>query len=220
MSFLQNIPYKEDFVIKDDLTFQTERQRITVTKYFCDSDIYDCYYLRANTKNCDNEILNQGYLYFYLDPLKLQSRFIGVGVGEKYRNFGIASLLISSWIQLCMDEGFINLETIPKQKKPFVLYLLKKYTFELNDLNTYQTSTKVVHICKKENDSRKCIMFENKQEERRFQDSNIMRTDNYNIVTRGEDIQILDSVVLGSSYFLQDSEKAYQKSLQVYHKHK
>ena len=63
-------------------------------------------------------------------------------------------------------------------------------------------------------------MFENKQEEKRFQSSNIMRSDNYSIVTREDDIQVLDSVVLGSPYFLQDSEKAYQKSLQVYHKHK
>ncbi len=220
MSLLTNMPYKENYILKDDLTFQMRKQRITVTKYFCDSDVHDRYYLRANTKNHDGKTLNQGYLYFYLNPEKRQSNFIGVSVSEEYRNCGMASLLIANWIELCLDDGILNLETIPKQRKSFVLYLLKKYAFELNDLNTYQTSTRVVHICRKENDNGKYIMFENKQEEKRFQSSNIMRSDNYSIVTREDDIQVLDSVVLGSPYFLQDSEKAYQKSLQVYHKHK
>lgn len=216
MSLIENIPYKKSFIVKDDLSLLGKSQTISISKYLC-GDIYDRYYLRVNTKDDNNNPLDQGYLYFYLDFEERKSEFIGVKISQEYRNCGLASLLISVWIQFCLDEGFLNLQTISKQRKPFVLYLLKKYEFELRNLTTYRTSTRTVHICKKENEDRKCIMFENKQEENRFRNSNIMKTDNYRIIGKEEqNISILDSVVLYTPYFLQDQEKAYQKSLQFY----
>ncbi len=216
MSLIENMPYKKSFIVKDNLDFQMEKQTIFITKYFCNTDICDRYYLRANANGVD-----QGYLYFYLNPDNMQSKFIGLETYEEYRNRGIASLLISTWIQFCLDEEFINLQTISKQRKPFVLHLLKKYAFELKNLSSYQKANKIVHICKRGNDSSKCIMFENKHEENYFRRSNIMKNDNYIIVGKDEEnIEILDSVVLGTPYFLSEPEIAYQKSLQIYSKYR
>lgn len=217
MSFLENIPYKESLTIKGNSNIPTDKSNITITRYHCDCDVYDRYYLRANMRGNDNRIKNQGYLYFYINPERRQSQFIGVGVSDQYRNKGIASLLISSWVMLSLDEDFSKLSTIAKQRKPFPLYILKKYEFELDNPNKYQTSPKVVHICKRENDDRKYIMFQNKQEETRFRNSNIMKTDNYMILDPKEDSVIIDRVVLDTPYYLQDKERAYQKSLQLYH---
>lgn len=215
---LLDIPYKESFILKDDLNIQSTKQRLSLIKFFCSSDIRDRYYLQIYSK--ENQEM-QGYLYFYLDQATRQSKFIGVNAFEKYRNCGIASFLIASWIQLCLDEGFINLETISKQRKPFIIYILKKYFFDHGDISEYQAFTKTVYICAKEGESSKCISFANKQEESRFRNSNVMKMDNYEIVDYEQnDIQVLDSVVLYTPYVLQEPEKAYQRSLQIYNKYK
>ena len=56
------------------------KQRITVTKYFCDSDVHRSLLFEGKYENHDGKTLNQGYLYFYLNPEKRQSNFIGVSV--------------------------------------------------------------------------------------------------------------------------------------------
>lgn len=218
MSFLENLPYKTNFTIKDKL--KNKKQSITISRYFCESDKYDRYYLRTCLKE-NNETNQQGFLYFYLNPNKKESKFVGVGISEEYRNLGLASLLISSWIDLSFNDGFTNLNTNAKQRKPFLLHMLKKYSFELNNLNTYLTSDKTVHICKKNNNyNHKYISFNSIQEERRFKTSNIMKTDNYEIVSKDDDeIEIIDSVALYSPYYLQDKDASYQKVLETYKKH-
>lgn len=218
MSFFENIPYKKEFIIKDN--FKNQNARIVLSRHFCTTDKYDRYYLRAQLKE-EEQRENQGFLYFYIDKDLKESKFIGLGIKEKYRDLKLGSLLISSWIDLSLTEGFSNLNTNVKQKKPFLLHMLKKYSFEVENINTYFTSTKTVHICKKNNNyNHKYISFANQQEERRFKNSNIMKTDNYEIVNENDDdVEIIDSVVLYSPYYLQDQEKAYQKVLQSYQKH-
>lgn len=218
MSYLETVPYKTALTIKDKL--KTPTQNITLSRYLCESDKCDRYYLRVNIIE-NGKSLNQGYLYFYLEPTTHESKFVGASIKDEYRNSGLCSLLISSWIDLTLNDGFINLSTNPKQKKPFLLYLLKKYAFEVTNLNTYLTSDKVVYICKKHNDyNHKYISFKSIQEERRFKTSNIMKTDNYEIVNRDDEaVEILDSVALYTPYYLQSQEKAYQKALKTYQKH-
>ncbi len=220
MSVLNNIPYKENIILNNNLKYHDFHQQITLTKYFCNSDLNDRYYLRLNINN-NGELINQGYLYFYLDSKSLDSKFIGIGVNPEYRNSGVASLLIANWIQFCFDEGFFNLQTIRKQRKPFLLYLLKKFCFDLNNLNKYYTSSKTVHICRKEGSSNKYLIFANKHEEERFSRSNVMKKDNYKIInSTDENINILDSVVLYEPYYLQNNKQAYQKSLQISNKYR
>ena len=105
MKMLENLLYKTDIVIKNDLIYQKFQQKITLSRHFCSTDSNDRYYLKLNTI-MDDEIINQGYLYFYLHPENLSSQFIGIAVNEDYRNSGVASILISSWIQFCLDNGY------------------------------------------------------------------------------------------------------------------
>lgn len=221
MQIIKNLTYKEKILLSDDLQFQTYRQGLFLSKHTCPDDINDRYYLYVKLLEDDNNLVNQGYLYFYIDFDELQSDLIGVGIEPKYRNCGLASLLISSWVQLCLEQGINNLQTIPKQRKPFLLYLLKKYTFELQNTKNYETSPKTVYICKGNNINDKLIMFKDEREKKLFRNSNIMKTDNYRIIEAlTDEIQIVDKVVLYSPYFLQDNEFAYQKSLSIYNKHK
>lgn len=221
MQIIKNLTYKEKILLSDDLQFQTYRQGLFLSKHTCQDDINDRYYLYVKLLEDDNNLVNQGYLYFYIDFDELQSDLIGVGIEPKYRNCGLASLLISSWVQLCLEQGINNLQTIPKQRKPFLLYLLKKYTFELQNTKNYETSPKTVYICKGNNINDKLIMFKDEREKKLFRNSNIMKTDNYRIIEAlTDEIQIVDKVVLYSPYFLQDNEFAYQKSLSIYNKHK
>ena len=62
------------------------------------------FYIRA-TSNINGEEVIQGYMYFYLDYENKTSDFIGIKVHEQYRNLNISSLLISIWIDLCLNNG-------------------------------------------------------------------------------------------------------------------
>lgn len=218
---LKKLEYNEKTLFKNNLFYKDLQQIILLSKYHCDTDIKDRYYLRANILDNNKRLINQGFLYFYIDFSNQESNFIGVGVNDAYRNQGIASLLISSWIQLCLDESIYNLSTITKQRKPFILYLLKKYQFELANIKDYQTSSKTVYICKKDNSFEKFLIFKNKYEKERFENSKVMIKDNYHIIDNLEnEITIIDQVCLSTPYYLQDQDKAYQKSLNCYNKYK
>ncbi len=219
MSLIETLPYKKNILLSSDIGTQEYNQQITLAKSICNSDLNDRYYIRLNIiKN--GQIINQGYIYFYLNSNLNESKFIGIGVKEEFRNNGIASLLISSWIKFCLDEGFYNLKTNLKQKKPFILYLLKKYNFELADIDKYDISIKTIYICQKEGCFIKYLIFKDQQEEKRFRNSNVMKSDNYKIISFDDNVKILDKVILSEPYFLQNNEKAYQKSLQIYNKHR
>lgn len=221
MQLIKNLTYNKKLLLKEDLQFKTYQQKLFLSKHTCQSDMNDRYYLNVKILEKDDNLVNQGYLYFYINFNKLQSELIGVGIEPQYRNYGLASLLISSWIKLCLEQGINNLQTIPKQRKPFLLYLLKKYKFELENMGIYETSSRMVYICQENGNNDKLIMFKDEREKRLFNNSNIMKTDNYRIIdTLTDDIEIVDKVVLYLPYFLQDNEFAYQKSLSIYNKHK
>ena len=220
MNFLERMPYKSSILYEDDLKFQDKNLKTYVSRHCSETDVHDHYYLRMNIMKQDGTKKQLGYLYFYIDD-KNHSKFIGLMVNPEYRNCGLASLLISEWIQLNLNEGLENLETIPKQRKPFLLYMLKRYSFELGNLETYQTSDRAVSLYQKEDSLEKYLMFRHKGEEKRFQNSNIMKTDNYVIIEQlEENMTWLDDVVLYSPYYLQDKEKAYQKSIGTYNKYR
>lgn len=216
MNKIKNLQYREKMILNDEMKYQEYRQQISLSKHYSDDDPLDRYYLKTDIIDLNQKLVHQGYLYFYLDFEHSLSSFIGSCVEDQFRNSKIASLLISSWIKLCLDHGINNLETIPKQRKPFLLHLLKKYTFEIENQEEYLTSKNVVHICRKGKYTDKYLIFVDKREEEMFKRSNIMKTDNYKIVDNDDEcIQVIDSVALYHQYFLQDNEKAYQKSLKT-----
>lgn len=221
MKSLENLSYCEHILLQDDLEYQGYRQQIHLSKHSCDSDPKDRYYLKTNILTERQEINRLGYLYFYLDQENAKSEFIGVGVNDSYRNSGVASLLISSWIKFCLDSEINHLQTTAKQRKPFILHLLKKYEFEIKNIEKYLTSTKTIHLCRKNGDNNKYLVFNDANEEDRFRRSNIMKTDNYKIIENNtENIEIFDTVNVNCPYFLQDNNKAYQKSLITINSHK
>ena len=138
------------------------------------------YFLSA----CSNKGEIQGYIYFTLDQLRKESKFIGVKVGEQYRNLNMASFLISSWIDMCLNNDYEMLGMNERQRKPFFIYMLKKYQFEVPDLSMYETRPDIVAICRSDRilDLAKYVLFKNPHEEKKFAESKIIRSDNYSIV--------------------------------------
>jgi len=81
----------------------------------------DCYLIKSNG---DSKLL--GYTYFRISPNGDFSSYIGTYVNSDFRRCGIGNMLISEWIKFCFNNGMEDLRTIRRQRKPMVLYLLKK----------------------------------------------------------------------------------------------
>lgn len=148
--------------------------------------------------NINGQLIHQGYLYFYLDYKAKASYFIGIQVEPEYRNLNIGSFLVASWIDLCLNNGYDFLGVNQKQRKPFLLYLLKTYGFEIFDKSLYDIRMDVITICKSVNpdDKRKFLLFKDSRHEKIFIKTNVYKTDNYEIVHNQSDVIDLDSVIL------------------------
>ena len=187
------------------------------------------YYISVFSNICGDLTL-QGYLYFYLDEDNKMSQFIGVKVKEKYRNLNIGSFLVASWIDLCMNNGYDFLGVNPNQRKPFLLYLLKTYGFEIFDKSLYETRNDVITICRSCNmeDKRKFLSFKDSKHKESFIKTNIFKSDNYEIVKPSDEIICLDQVILplqsrkrdSVDYELRDVHKSLIKTSSVIQRHK
>ena len=114
-----------DNLLYSDRYFSNEYDQLIYLKRVpSDTILKPKYYLNVYTM-INNELIKQGYLYFYLDLVNKTATFIGVGIKPQYRNLNIASLLISCWIDLCLNNNIVYFDANEKQKKPFLLYLLK-----------------------------------------------------------------------------------------------
>ena len=135
-------------------------------------------------------------------------------VKDGFRSSGLGSLLISAWIEWCFENGFEDLTTTKAQIKPFLLYMLKKYNFDLQDTDLYLTSGNNIHICRREKDNRKLLLFDNKKQGLSFARGKIYRGDNYHIIDElTPEVQKLDTVLLSEPYEVKQPELAYQRSL-------
>lgn len=187
------------------------------------------YFLSAFT-TIDGELRQQGYLYFYLDHDTKSSFFIGIKVEEEYRNLNIGSFLVASWINLCLNNGYEFLGVHEKQRKPFLLYLLKTYGFEILDTSLYDTRPDVISICRNKDLERKekLLLFRDKKHEQNFIGTNIYKTDDYKIINSLEGTIHLDDIILPLqsrkrnqvNYELLDQELAEIKSDSVISRHK
>ncbi len=224
-----NIPISSTcyYTVSLEKTFFTHRN---VDQYFV--KIY-----RTDTaSNCHHE--NMGYIYFYLDPETRTSSYIGTYVKPEYRSLGLASLLTSYWIKICLDEGYDFLTTNKAQRKPYLLYILKKSFFEIDDTEKYDQSKHTIHICQA-GGAQRFLLFKSDEIARIFQSGKIYRGDDYRIMLfedldasivldRGETVtsdqiqellerskgkvQLLDRVLLSNIYTLRDNNAAYDLS--------
>ena len=172
-----------------------------------------------------------GYLYFYVDYKLKTCNFIGLKVEPKYRGLNIGSFLVATWIDLCLNNGYNFLGTNEKQRKPFLLYLLKTYGFEILDTTLYETRDDVISICKYKNkkDKSKLLIFKDSYHEKSFKNTNSYTDDNYVIIDNPNNkIIVLDKVIMpiqnrrknNISYNLLDHSKAETKSKKILIKHK
>lgn len=213
-----NIPYDKLILIGEN---KEHKQRVYLQKTQFKVKNKDHYFIKLLKPSIKGNLLCQGYIYFYFDLLKKESNFIGVYVDEKYRNQGIAQLLISYWIIFCFDNGIYNLDTNIKQRKPFILYLLKKFKFDILNINEYETSPNTISICKKENSLNKYLYFKNIDQKETFIKGNIKNEDNYIILDKiTDEVEVLDRVLLSTPYISKETNIAYTKSLTLVDKFK
>lgn len=212
MNFIDNIPYDKHILYDDSFFYQGTRQSIYFQKTMPSFTSKDHFFLKSFIR-LGTGVICQGYIYFYLNEAKRSSDFIGVFVKPEYRNKRIASLLVANWIDFCINNGYNFLGTNERQRKPFLLYLLKTYGFEILDLESYMTNKNVIHICRKDNDPTKYLLFKNKKQEATFMNGKIAKADNYQVISQlGHNITYLDSVILSRLYMMQDGFKAKEKS--------
>ncbi len=197
--------------------FHDLEQRIFFTKSYCPSNNQMQYFFHAYLHQ-GAQLINQGYIYFYINDNT--STFIGSFTNPAYRNEGINTLLISCWIKYCLDHDITILTTNKKQRKPFLVYLLKTFAFELKDISLYEINPFTIYICRKENDLNKYLYFKSENQAKSFSQGKIMQRDNYKIIdTLSRDIEVLDQVLLSTPYYLSDENKAYNRSLSLIKKH-
>ncbi len=217
-TYLENLEYKKRILYEQFYT-STGQVNIHFSKYRDVNDKNgDRFYFRLYEEGLDDEI-EIGYLYFYMHAKEKETKFIGLLINEKFRNQGYAEVLLSIWITFCLNMGLERIQTIDKQRKPFTLYLLKKFTFDVLDKNLYQTKRKIIDICRREDDMTKYLHFHDCNQEQGFRNSHIMREDNYELLSdsefKEEDVLKLDQIFLLKPYLLQDKEIGYQKAKQI-----
>lgn len=211
MKQLDNIPFNTEILYEDGYNYNGFRQRLYFQKTFMKANNKNQYFIKSYIINKNAQIC-QGYIYFYLDDNTKTSDFIGAYVKPEYRNSGLASFLTAHWIQFCLNSGYNLLGTNKNQRKPFLLYLLKNYGFEIFNPSLYDTSKNIINICKKENDDTKYLLFKNPLQAKAFLNSQIAKEDNYQVITdSNEKIDYLDKVILSTPYNMNDLSKAEQK---------
>lgn len=171
-----------------------------------DIDKYDIRLIRLSRGN--RKPLVVGNMYFSCDLDKKESYFYGVMVRSSYRNKGISNYLISRWIEICLQNDIENLYTIRKQRKPILLYSLKKLSFELEDQSLYNQGHNII-VCKDNTTGEKAFYFEDGLDEDIFTSSTINIETPHKIIPEIDSrYSVLDEVVLGHSYFAQDLDIA------------
>ena len=157
---------------------------------------------------------NMGYIYFYLDSESKTSSYIGTYVKPEYRSLGLASLLTAYWIKMCLDDGYDFLTTNKTQRKPYLLYILKKVFFEIDDPERYHLSKHTIHICK-DGEGQRFLLFKSDELARRFQSGKIYRGDDYKIMLF-EDLDLGRGIILSTDeHGIVTSSDEIQKLLDV-----
>ena len=209
-----NVPYDKEILIDEN---RDTKQKVYFSQTLFTpgntSHCYKHYFIKIYKQTEAGSYKCQGYIYFYLDFVKRDSKFIGIYVNPEYRNEGLAQLLISYWITICLDNGLYDLKTARKQRKPFILYLLKKFKFDLLNLKDYETSPHTISICREGVSPFKLLYFKNPRQAETFKKGKINSGDNYLILDSiGEETEILDQVLLSTPYISTAENTAYERS--------
>lgn len=198
MSKIEELEPGSGFVYGDNFVSGDYNQALFLRHSKIDASQKPKYFITVCSR-INGKIVQQGYIYFYLDYQTRTSDFISVIVKPEYRNLNIGSFLVASWIDLCMNNGYNILGSNQEQRKPFLLYMLKKYGFEILDISLYDTRPDIVSIYRSSDElnNGKFLLFKSPEHERLFRHSSINSSDNYCIISGLEgDIIYLDKVLL------------------------
>ena len=225
MNTFNKINYDEGILL-DIIPFDNNLQlHIRLEKTFCDSTNCDEYFIRSYLVG-DNQYRLIGYMYFYLNQIcdgVNASTYIGTFISPEYRSCGLASLLLSYWISLTRENDYDTLTTIKRQRKPFLLYLLKRYGFDIEDTSEYETADNNIYICSRDNDPTKYLLFQSLQHRLNFMCERVYRHDNYKIIPtsiedKPWDVSVLDRVLLYRVHNLMDFNASYDLAQKKMHK--
>lgn len=197
MDTFKSIPDGQKVLYQDNAFSGDYSQSVYIKKSADDGSKKPKYYI--NVYSHQNGVLRlQGFLYFYLDYEAKKSYFIGLEVYPEFRNLNIASFLVATWIDLCLNNGYEFLSTHEKQGKPFLLYLLKTYGFEILDKSLYQTRPEIISVCcsKDKLDLKKYLAFKTPNHERDFIQTNFYKQDNYHVIHNMEGFFHLDDIIM------------------------
>lgn len=242
MSVFNNLDYNNEKIITEFFDNQNHYHRLTLSKSLFAPLNKDQYFLKMYTYDYNGNYTCQGYTYFYLDDLNKTSIFIGAYIKPEFRGQGISSYLIANWINICANEGYTKLATNKSQKKPFLLYLLKTFGFEIDNVNQYSVCFDNIFIYRNFNDKEhKYVLFKSPSHAKYFENSKVYKNDNYVILNpehpnmsleelkkisdspaliSDRSLQFLDQVLLSREYTLQDENKACQRVLKTKNKYR
>ena len=165
-------------------------------------DIYVIRLLRLKSGNQKDVVV--GYLYFSYNEVKKESLFYGLKVRDSFRNKGISNYLIARWTEICINNDIENLYTISKQRKPILIYSLKKISFELKDTSLYNQGHNII-VCKNIFNNKKGFYFENGKDREAFVTSTINKeTPHFIIPIMSDKYEQIATLLLENPYFAQD----------------
>ncbi len=206
--FIDIIPENTDILYSTDYTINGSDLYLYFAKMKT-SGKYNYFFKVYKKENGINICL--GYIYFTISRQERSSSFIGLYVKPEYRSLGISSFLVSQWINFCFNEGLDFLGTVKKQRKPFLVYLVKTFGFEILDISCYEKYDDTIYICRKSGDNRKWLLFQNDAKKKAFMKSHIATSDNYAIVSPEDDFEVLDRVMLMRKHQLKETAVAENK---------
>lgn len=202
---LKNVSYNE-LIMVDRYYYNGVNQMLYFTKKATSGA--DQYFLELFILE-DGVLKQQGYLYFFVNFVENESKFVGAYINPLYRNKGLASLLIANWIKLCFDNDIVNLKTHKKQKKPLLLYLLKCSTFEIQNLSDHDSLDSTISICRGV-DGVCRLLFKDENKRRSFLESAIRYDGNYEVLDElGIGDLVVDRVLPNRTYYVGDETEAY-----------
>ncbi len=174
------------------------------------TDKYNIKLIRLKMGN--NKNVEIGDIYFTYDKERKSSAFYGVRVRSSFRNRGISNYMISRWIEVCMQNDIEKFYTIDRQRKPILIYQLKKISFELEDTSLYNNGHNII-VCKDNISGQKVFFFENDDDRETFANSTINNETHHIIIPEiTDEYSPVDRMVLENPYFAMDLDYANQFS--------
>lgn len=229
MSIIERLQEGDKKVISNNFFSGDFRQDLVLKKSKDDGSHKDKYYLELYSK-VNGLYRQQAYIYFYLDYKNKTCYFIGMKTEEEFRGLNMGSLLISVWIDFCLNNGIEYLGVNSKQRKPFLLYMLKNFTFDVENIEDYNTRNDVISLYKGNDfyDNSKYLLFRDENHEKQFKHNNTFKDDNYVVLDYITNEIFLTDIIFPiqnitrnpAEYYLKDKEIAAKRCRKIMKRHK